>query len=474
MAGGGGGSSFESTPTWIIGAVVFVIITISWGIERLLKCLETVLKRKERKPLKQALQTIKEELMLMGFVSLLLALIQDKTKKWCIPEELSLKWLPCHTDSTSGRHLAEDDGTSMCKEGEVPLISIGVLHDLHYLIFMLAVAHALNCTVTVLLGMAKISLWRKWEVSLRKHIDLENRSLKIMETRSLTFIRERFDGVNAKRHYVYSFFKYLGGVVTKADYEAMRMGFILAHCNGNQRFNFQKYVRYAYEADFKEVVSISWFLWVFAVISLSLNVAGWNIYFWFSFIPFLILLVIGTKLEKVITDLATYVAQRHTVIVGEIRLHPSDDYFWFRKPRIMLLAIHAILFMNSFGFAIFFWTLWKFKFDSCIMGNYKFAIARIAIMLVVQFLCNFSFLPLYAIVTQVSHAFQFSDFSNSLLYSNKQTENDVFFVSLKMGSSFNKEGMARYSAAATHSARIPEHTTAAVTVDLETPNEEEK
>ncbi|XP_074302706.1 MLO-like protein 15 [Silene latifolia] len=419
----GGGPTFETTPSWIIGAVVFVIITISWVIEKLIDLLGNISKINPA------------ELMLMGFVSLLIALAQDNTKGWCIPEELSLMWLPCHTsDSTGGRHLAEDSGTSVCKEGKVPLLSLTVLHELHYLIFILALAHAINCTITVLLGEAKISLWRKWEESIRYQIDLDDG--KVLETRSLTFIRERFDGVDAKkRHYVYSFFNYLGGVVTKADYEAMRMGFILAHCNGNQRFNFHNYVVYAYEADFKKVVSIRWFLWIFAVVSLSLNVAGWNIYFWFSFIPLFLSLVVGTKLEKVITDLATYVAQRHTVIVGEIRLYPSDDYFWFKRPKIMLMAIHAILFMNSFGFAIFFWTLFKFKFYSCLMGDPKLAIARVFIMLVVQFICSFSFLPLYAIVTQ-------------------------------MGSSFNKEGMSRYSAASTHSTRIPEEIIASGTVLL--------
>ncbi|KAL2922607.1 MLO-like protein 15 [Bienertia sinuspersici] len=84
----------------------------------------------------------------------------------------------------------------------------------------------------------------------------------------------------------------------------------------NQRFNFHKYMVYAYEEDFRKLVSISWFLWLFVVISLKLNVAGWNIYIWISFVPLILLLVIGTKLEQVITELAIDLSQRHTVVMG--------------------------------------------------------------------------------------------------------------------------------------------------------------
>ncbi|KAG6482364.1 hypothetical protein ZIOFF_058995 [Zingiber officinale] len=49
---------------------------------------------------------------------------------------------------------------------------------------------------------------------------------------------------------------------------------------------------------------ISWYLWVFVFIFLLLNVNGWHTYFWISFIPLILLLAIGTKLEHVITQLA--------------------------------------------------------------------------------------------------------------------------------------------------------------------------
>ncbi|KAH9622169.1 hypothetical protein KSS87_007996, partial [Heliosperma pusillum] len=161
------GPSFESTPSWVIGAVVFVIVGFSLVIEKLLDKLGEELKKKEKKPLYESLQKIKEELMLMGFVSLLLAFVQDKVQHWCVPESYVEYWLPCHSvdagshlqfslSSYRRRRLLGEEGEAFtCKEGMVPLIGLGVLHDLHYLIFILAVVHVFSCTITVLLGEAK-------------------------------------------------------------------------------------------------------------------------------------------------------------------------------------------------------------------------------------------------------------------------------------------------------------------------------
>nr|CAB3452504.1 unnamed protein product [Digitaria exilis] len=54
-----------------------------------------------------------------------------------------------------------------------------------------------------------------------------------------------------------SFFKQFYGSVTKEDYTAMRLGFVMKHCKGHPKFNFYKYMIRAFEADFKKVVGIS-------------------------------------------------------------------------------------------------------------------------------------------------------------------------------------------------------------------------
>jgi len=70
-----------------------------------------------------------------------------------------------------------------------------------------------------------------------------------------------------------------------------------------------------------------------------------------------LLLAVGTKLEHVIIQLAHEVAEKHSAIQGELVVQPSDDHFWFHRPRIVLFLIHLILFQNSFEIAFFFWIL---------------------------------------------------------------------------------------------------------------------
>uniref|UniRef100_A0A0A9HCT9 MLO13 n=1 Tax=Arundo donax TaxID=35708 RepID=A0A0A9HCT9_ARUDO len=41
----------------------------------------------------------------------------------------------------------------------------------------------------------------------------------------------------------------------------------------------------ALEHDFKRVVGISWYLWLFVIFFLLLNINGWHTYFWLSFLP---------------------------------------------------------------------------------------------------------------------------------------------------------------------------------------------
>ncbi|XP_050887416.1 MLO-like protein 1 [Lathyrus oleraceus] len=62
----------------------------------------------------------------------------------------------------------------------------------------------------------------------------------------------------------------------------------MTHCKTNPKFDFHKYMIRALEDDFKIVVGISWYLWLFVVIFLLLNINGWHTYFWIAFIPVIV------------------------------------------------------------------------------------------------------------------------------------------------------------------------------------------
>ncbi|EPS69012.1 hypothetical protein M569_05755 [Genlisea aurea] len=429
MGGSGEGeaTSLEFTPTWVVAAVCTVIVAISLAAERGLHYAGKYLKKKNQKPLYEALLKVKEELMLLGFISLLLTVFQNSLVKICVPPGVMDHLLPCplHSNPTSPeaaashhrRLLAEGaSGVGYCAaKHKVPLLSLEALHHLHIFIFVLAIAHVTSSVLTVVFGGAKIRQWKRWEDLIAKDNYSSEQALKpkVIRVHEHEFIKKRFSGFgkcSAILGWLESFFKQFYASVTKTDYAALRLGFITSHCPGNPKFNFHKYMIRALEDDFKKVVGISWYLWVFVVIFLLLNINGWHTYFWIAFIPFILLLAVGTKLEHVITQLAHEVAEKHVAVEGELVVQPSDDHFWFSRPKIVLVLIHFILFQNAFEIAFFFWIWVQYGFDSCIMGRVRFIVPRLIIAVIIQTLCSYSTLPLYALVTQMGTHFKKSIF----------------------------------------------------------------
>lgn len=419
--------TLEFTPTWVVACVCFVIVGISLAVERLLHYGGKYLKKKNQKPLYEALQKVKEELMLLGFISLLLTVFQSSIIKICVKESVTLHLLPCKLEDTPKseeetpshhRRLLNEGlpGAGYCAaKNQVSLLSLEALHHLHIFIFVLAITHVTFSVLTVVFGGAQIRKWKHWEDSIAKsNYDTQHvRKPKFTHVQQHDFIKSRFLGLGKNSvilGWLQSFFKQFYGSLTKSDYVTLRLGFIMTHCPGNPKFNFHKYMIRALEDDFKEVVGISWYLWIFVVIFLMLNINGWHTYFWIAFLPFALLLAVGAKLEHVIIQLANEVAEKHVAIEGELVVKPSDDHFWFSRPRIILLLIHFILFQNAFEIGYFFWIWVQYGFSSCIMGQVRFIIPRLVIGVFIQILCSYSTLPLYAIVTQMGSSFKKSIF----------------------------------------------------------------
>ncbi|KAK9053730.1 hypothetical protein SSX86_024804 [Deinandra increscens subsp. villosa] len=426
MTGGheGEGTSFEYTPTWVVAAVCTVMVSVSLAVERLLHFAGKKLKKEGRKPLFQALQKVKEELMLLGFFSLLLSVCQSRIVNICVDEDVMRHFLPCSLaelekkDSHTHRKLLENkekQGGICAQKNKVPLISAEALHHLHIFIFVLAIVHVNFSVLTVLIGGFKIRQWKQWEEAIKEDYSDPSKVTEpeVTNVRDHDFITKRFMGIgkgSEARGWLKSFSKQFYGSVTEPDYNVLRVGFIMTHCRGNRKFNFHKYMIRALEDDFRKVLGISWYLWIFVILFLLLNIDGWHTYFWIAFIPFLLLLAVGTKLEHVIIQLAHEVAERHVAIEGELVVRPSDEHFWFNRPKIVRHFIHFILFQNAFEIAFVFWIVVQFGPHSCIMGKLIYIVPRLIIGAFVQILCSYSTLPLYALVTQMGSTFKKSMF----------------------------------------------------------------
>ncbi|KAL3824666.1 hypothetical protein ACJIZ3_020695 [Penstemon smallii] len=403
------GLSFEFTPTWVIAVVCFIIVFISVAAARALHQLGKCFKRRKQKALFEALEMLKEELMLLGFISLLLTVFQGMVSKFCIPHNLAIIMLPCKIESTTHhqRRLLAEEVSEQCSEGTVPFLSFEALHQLHIFIFILAVVYVVFCASTMVLGGIKIRGWRHWEHSIISQTPRHHHRFHIPRVEVQDFL-ERVGKYWRKFHvisWMAAFFKQFYGSVTKSDYIALRSGFIREHCPWYPNYNFYEYMLRTLEQDFKKIIGISWYLWLFVVIFLVMNIAGWHTYFWLSFLPLVLLLIVGAKLEHIITVLAKDAAERAVDPEGTT-VRPSDELFWFHRPALVLYLINFILFQNSFEIAFFFWIWSTYGFRSCIMEKLNFIIPRLVIGVIVQVLCSYSTWPLYALVSQMGSMFK--------------------------------------------------------------------
>ncbi|TQE06129.1 hypothetical protein C1H46_008194 [Malus baccata] len=407
----------DRTPTWAVAGVCAVIIIISFGLEKVLHKVGTWLTDRHKKALFEALEKVKAELMILGFISLILTFGQSYIAKICIPLKVGDTMLPCSVadeeeDSTaSRRRLLWYERRSLatasdykCKTGYEPLISVNGLHQLHILIFFLAVFHVIYSLITMLLGRLKIRGWKHWEAETSTHnYEFSNDPSRFRLTHETSFVRAHTSFWTRIPFFFYvgCFFRQFFRSVSKSDYLTVRNGFITVHLGAGRKFNFQKYIKRSLEDDFKVVVGVSPVLWASFVIFLLLNVNGLQLLFWASLIPLMIILLVGTKLQAILTKMALEITERHAVVQGIPLVQGSDKYFWFGRPHLILNLIHFALFQNAFQIIYFFWIWYSFGLNSCFHANFKLAIAKVILGVGVLCLCSYITLPLYALVTQM-------------------------------------------------------------------------
>ncbi|CAN6581064.1 unnamed protein product [Malus baccata var. baccata] len=423
MAGDSKSASLEYTPTWALATVCFFFIFTSLAIEHSIHLLVNFLKRHRKTALTDAVEKLKSELMLMGFVSLLLAITQDSISKICIPAKLGNNMLPCRRKETTEeadnvekfvilnkimttfstgsnslydetlrqisvhRRLEEEEyaaAPDFCSEGKVHFMTTNALRQLHILIFVLPVMHIVYSVLTIALGRAKMRRWEAWEQETRTmEYQVENDPNRFRFTSQTTFGRRHMNSSSETSFHLW-----------------------MAHLPSRPSFDFQKYIQRSLEEDFKIMVAISPLMWFAVVIFMLVDVYGWHVYFWLSYVPLLAVLVLGAKLEYIVAKMALQIKGQNSVIVGTPLVRVNDDLFWFRKPRFVLLLLHYTLFLNAFEFAFFIWVSIQFGFKSCYHEHTVSIVTRISLAVTTQVLCSYITLPLYALVTQMGSQFR--------------------------------------------------------------------
>ena len=57
-----------------------------------------------------------------------------------------------------------------------------------------------------------------------------------------------------------------------------------------------------------------------------------------------IILMVGAKLQVIITRMGLRIQERGDIVKGAPLVQPGDDLFWFGKPKFMLFLINFVLF----------------------------------------------------------------------------------------------------------------------------------
>ncbi|XP_040378870.1 MLO-like protein 14 isoform X1 [Oryza brachyantha] len=271
----------------------------------------------------------------------------------------------------------------------------------------MAVTHVTYSCLTMLLAILKIHSWRKWEdEAFRDNHESFSQIAYISATRRQPALGRSYSfrswSENTAIKCLFCFLAQFGQSVVRADYLILRKGFIMNH-NLAPTYDFHDYMVRSMEEEFEKIVGVSGLLWGFVIAFMLFNINGSNLYFWIAILPVTLVLLVGAKLQYVI---ATLTAEGAKMNAYGPRIKPRDDLFWFKKPEFLLWLIHFILFQNSFELASFFWFWWQFGYDSCFIKNHLLVYCRLILGFAGQFLCSYSTLPVYALVTQMGSKYK--------------------------------------------------------------------
>ncbi|KAI5592962.1 hypothetical protein POPTR_004G218500v4 [Populus trichocarpa] len=422
------GRSLVETPTYSVATVITVLVFVCFLFQRSIYRFGKWLEKTRRKALFVSLEKIKEELMLLGLISLLLAQCARSISEICVNSSLfSSKFYLCSEEDygitqkvlfenpspfLNESHIPPKRITTQishqCGEGREPFVSLEGLEQLHRFLFVLGITHVLYSCLTVGLAMSKIYSWRKWEnqTNLVADGNLQAKKNKVMRRQSTFVFHHTSHPWSRSRVLIWMlcFFRQFKSSIKKSDYLALRLGFITKH-KLPISYDFHKYMVRSMEDEFHGILGISWPLWGYAIICIFINIHGLNIYFWLSFIPAILVMLVGTKLQHVVSTLALEIGEQTGPSIGN-QVKPRDGLFWFGKPDISLRLIQFIIFQNAFEMATFIWSLWGFKKRSCFMKNHLMIIARLASGVLVQIWCSYSTVPLNVIITQMGSRFR--------------------------------------------------------------------
>ncbi|KAK4741835.1 hypothetical protein SAY87_025423 [Trapa incisa] len=382
MAASTGGRTLEETPTWAVAVVCIVLVLISIIIEHIIHLVGKWLNRKRKRALYKAFEKIKSELMLLGFISLLLTVGQGLITNICISEKVGSTWHPCSNkefqhqklhrnygyapsdsvgdrrrllnvygsdEGTFRRVLAAAAGDKCAAKGKVPFVSAEGIHQLHIFIFVLAVFHVVNCILTMALGRAKMRRWKAWERETRT-AEYELHGLLLQALREVGICcQSGLSHVETRIH---------NG--TSGTTESHRLRFPQVH---------QEIPGGRLQSGGRNQS---------ACLVLRRDIPA---------------LQHSRMVLPYVAAICPFHGDKRNIVIS-----PANYKF---ISQINHIVPYSNFLQNAFQFAFFAWTSYEFGLKSCFHDHTVEIVIRILTGILVQILCSYITLPLYALVTQM-------------------------------------------------------------------------
>lgn len=117
VAEGGAGRNIEETASYRVAIFFIFFLVLSFLLEQFFHRLEHCLHHIGQVGLEEAVHKIKEELMLMGFISLMLIALEEKIVRVCVEPSLSPEGIYCCSVEAPNRSWFDEKANSCCGLG---------------------------------------------------------------------------------------------------------------------------------------------------------------------------------------------------------------------------------------------------------------------------------------------------------------------------------------------------------------------
>ncbi|KAH7533154.1 hypothetical protein FEM48_Zijuj04G0100200 [Ziziphus jujuba var. spinosa] len=391
-----GTGSLEETPTWAVSIFCLFFFILAFAIDAGLHSLTKFLSGGKRKSLNKALEKSKTEVPISNI---------------CVSQSVAKSFRPCKDPvDYFAKPAVSSSATQLSRSKSNSSLSVEYPTQNYWDGFSDLEGRSVAAKYLHLcVGCISCSLLHHYNVSRNRQ---DPRRFQYSEQTLFGQRHLKFWSNHTFLLWPVCLVRQFTGSVSKVDYLTLRNGFLMqalwfwneeeveANVAEGSNFNFQKFLTRAYDDDFEQILDLD-LLRSFHI--LERRRAVFYNYYWLPFIPLVIVLVVGAKLEVIISKMCIESFKDNPVIRGSFIVKPKDDLFWFGRPNWLLNLLQFVLIQFEYGQR------------SCFHRTKEDIAITITMGVVVQFLCGYVTLPLYALVTQMGSGMKQAVFTETVV-----------------------------------------------------------